>query len=162
MKSFQSILASFVIINAIILLLKSYIGLVSVNFFLQQPRKYIIYECHGNCGGLADRFKGILNAFVWSLFTNRSFIINISQPCFFTNLMIPNKIDWNHSLLELVKNKKLKVNYKIYNIHKINDLKFKNKMENIDILRFKQNADIISVNTNLEWISAYSKNPYVI
>jgi hypothetical protein len=66
------------------------------------PSKFIAFECdihskYGkyDCGGWSDRLKGIMAAYVWSLLTNRTFIINIARPCLLTSLIVPNQVSWD-------------------------------------------------------------------
>lgn len=125
--------------------------------------KFVSFECHMDfCGGLADRFKGIMNAYAWSIFTNRNFIINISQPCNIENLIIPNEVDWLVNLKALGKNKFLNnyYNKKLFELKKTNNFKFRDDLINIDITNYQSESDIIKIYTNLEWFSSYSKNRY--
>ena len=39
-------------------------------------------------------FKGLMSAYALALFTNRQFLINITVPCNFSQLFIPNKVNW--------------------------------------------------------------------
>lgn len=57
-------------------------------------QKYIQFLCEKQCGGLGDRFKGLLSAYAWSLLANRSFVIDVKTPCPFENLYDTNEIDW--------------------------------------------------------------------
>lgn len=127
-----------------------------------QKKKYILYECSGKdlCGGLADRFKGIINAYAWSLFTKRDLIVKITKPCQFTNLMLPSKVNWNIDLIKKIKYGNLKANYNIHNISKIDNTWYKNYLSNMDILNYQKESDVISLFSNLEWISSFSRNKY--
>ena len=73
-------------------------------YALQKPRgkinrmKYIQYECnvpHKVCGGWADRLKGIMSTYALSMILNRSFLLQITQPCYIETLLQPNQINWN-------------------------------------------------------------------
>lgn len=134
------------------------------DLFARKPTKYVLYECNSRelCGGLADRFKAVINAYVWSLITNRRLIVNISKPCNFVNLMIPNNVDWNLDLKQLVKSNKLRENFTLHQIRALDNFRFKDQLANIDILRFKNTTDVISLFANIEWISAYSRNRFVL
>lgn len=123
-------------------------------------RKYVLYECSNRelCGGLVDRFKGIMNAYAWSLFTNRHLIINITKPCYFERLLMPNEIDWNLNLTKLVETGHLPPNYSLHEIRKLDSFYFKNELTNIDIPNYEANKDVISLFANIEWISAYANN----
>ena len=69
--------------------------------YVSNEEKFLVYRCDAyydknrNCGGLADRLKGILSGYVWALITNRTFLIHMNRPCDFTNLYSPNKHNWN-------------------------------------------------------------------
>ena len=123
-------------------------------------KKYILYECSGKhlCGGLVDRFKGIINAYAWSLFTKRDLIVKMTKPCQFVNLMLPSRINWNIKLEDLVKQGYLKEDYSIYKISKIDNPGYRNDLANMDIINYHNESDIIIIFSNLEWISSYIKN----
>lgn len=142
------------------------------NKFLWQPywssyrllpneyRKYVLYECSNRelCGGLVDRFKGIMNAYAWSLFTDRYLIIKITKPCYFERLLMPNEIDWNLNLTKLIEIGQLPPDYSLHEIRKLDKSNFKTELTNIDIPNYEANKDVISLFANIEWISAYAKN----
>lgn len=125
--------------------------------------KYVLYECHSYdlCGGLADRFKGVLDAFAWSLFTNRTLAVNISKPCNFERLLEPNKVNWNISFDNLVKNGLLDKNYRQIEIAQIDNPTIRQTLASLDIQKYFKNAHVIKLFTNLEWMSAYSENMFV-
>lgn len=157
----------FLIVNLLYLILITKvfeINVFSVFIFTSQKEqpKYIFYECSGQglCGGLVDRFKGIMNAYAWSLFTKRRLIIKITKPYDFINLMVPSKIKWNFDLENLVKYGDLKADYTKYFIRKLDDSGYKSVLENMNIINYQNESDIISIFTNLEWISAFAKNKY--
>ena len=129
----------------------------------KKTKKYILYECSTQvlCGGLVDRYKGIINAYAWSLFTKRQLIVSISKPCDFINLMVPNLVKWNIDLDQLVKNDDLKTNYTIHKIDKLDSFNYKSDLANIDIMNYEKTKDIIIIFTNLELISSYAQNKYV-
>lgn len=59
-----------------------------------EERKYLVYECHNSCGGLGDRQKGIVSTYLLSILTNRSFVIDMTNPCGIESFMDPNLYDW--------------------------------------------------------------------
>lgn len=122
--------------------------------------KYVIFECNNKqlCGGLVDRFKGIMNAYAWALFTNRTLIISITKPCYFENLMVPNQIKWNINFNTLVKNDKLPWWYSLHEIKRIDDSKFPDEIKNTNIFNYQKDKDVISIHSNIGWISAYASN----
>ena len=65
-----------------------------------ESERFIMYRCDQQkdkheCGGLGDRFKGILAAYLWSILDNRTLIIQINRPCNFVKLLEPNEIKWD-------------------------------------------------------------------
>ncbi|RNA22600.1 hypothetical protein BpHYR1_005040 [Brachionus plicatilis] len=62
----------------------------------------IQYECLQSdlCGGWADRLKGILSTYAFSLITNRKFVIKITKNCDLESILVPNKIDWKYDKSE--------------------------------------------------------------
>lgn len=140
------------------------LNITSINFKRpKEQQKYILYECSGDglCGGLVDRFKGIINAYAWALFTNRNLIVKMTKPCDFINLMVPNQINWNLDLDHLVIYEELKENYTIHKINGLDNSEYRDNLANMDIINYQNKSDVISVFTNLEWISAYARNKYV-
>lgn len=130
----------------------------------EEPRrnttKYVIFECSNTkpCGGLADRFKGIMNAYAWAKFTNRKLLINITRPCYFHKLMIPNEVDWYHDLDELIENGNLPENYTRIQLENMDNTRFREQLVKMDIRNFKRDFDIISILTNREWFSSFVRN----
>lgn len=122
--------------------------------------RFVIYECHAQdlCGGLADRFKAIVNAYAWSLFTNRTLIVSISKPCYFQRLFEPNKIIWNLNLTQLVETGRLPQNFSLIKIDQIDNFLFKNDLANLDLQAYYADTHVIRLFTNIEWISAYNNN----
>ena len=62
--------------------------------------RFVMFRCDqqkdkNDCGGLGDRFKGILAAYLWSILDNRTLIVQINRPCNFVNLLEPNEIKWD-------------------------------------------------------------------
>ena len=59
----------------------------------------IIYTCTGGCGGFGDRLKGMVNAYLWALVTNRTLKFVLKHPCpnFLHGLLRPNLVQWNTS-----------------------------------------------------------------
>lgn len=68
-----------------------------------QNSKYIMFRCdrkkdRHDCGGLGDRLKGVMAAFLWSILENRQFLLKINRPCNFTQLLEPNVVKWNQNV----------------------------------------------------------------
>ncbi|XP_067668061.1 uncharacterized protein [Haliotis asinina] len=57
--------------------------------------KYIIYTCNARrCGGLADRLKGIVTAFVLAQMLGRQFGISMYKPCEISEFVTSKDVDW--------------------------------------------------------------------
>lgn len=59
-----------------------------------EERRYLVYKCHNFCGGLGDRQKGIITAFLFSKLSNRSFVVDVDNPCEWEEAFLPNRYDW--------------------------------------------------------------------
>lgn len=70
----------------------------------KERRKVIVYECtQNNCGGWADRQKGMVIAYVLATLLGRDFRIYVTTPCPLVNFLRPNKVDWRIEWAEMVK-----------------------------------------------------------
>ncbi|XP_025090150.1 uncharacterized protein LOC112561730 isoform X3 [Pomacea canaliculata] len=69
----------------------------------QVSDKVIVYGCFqmGDCGGWADRQKGIVGSYILSLMLRRRFKIHIREPCELTSYLLPNEVDWTMGPNEL-------------------------------------------------------------
>ncbi|CAF4719656.1 unnamed protein product, partial [Rotaria sp. Silwood2] len=54
----------------------------------------LIYKCKWTCGGLGDRFRGIITCFVLALVSNRQFMIGMTHPVDVKNYLFPNMYNW--------------------------------------------------------------------
>jgi hypothetical protein len=73
-------------------------SIVSTPETCENKNKYIRYECGGSnslCGGWADRLRGLMGAYMWSIFTKREFLIDMDYPCSLSLMLEPNVIKWN-------------------------------------------------------------------
>lgn len=59
-----------------------------------QNRKYLVYQCHGSCGGLGDRQKGMVSTYLLAKLTRRTFIVDMTFPCTINMFLQPNKYNW--------------------------------------------------------------------
>ena len=115
-------------------------------------KKYLIFEClKPICGGWADRLKGIMSAYMWSLFTKRKFLIDIQHPCDLTNMLEVNELDWNSSIRCL---DELEIVY----LNKVSNSQFHQLLQYNDIKTYKPHADVIVIRNNLDWIKSFSYN----
>ena len=56
----------------------------------------------------ADRLKGIMSAYAWSLISGRELVLDVTKPCHLTNFLLPNKIQWNKDLNEIFRARNIK------------------------------------------------------
>ena len=56
----------------------------------------LVYSCppQHTCGGLADRFKGIVSSFLLAILSGRSFFIDFSSPFSLDDALTTRTIDW--------------------------------------------------------------------
>lgn len=102
---------------------------IDLNMFVEkayksQNERYMMYRCDQKldrdfCGGIGDRLKGILSTYLWSLLTNRTFVVKITRPCNIINLMEPNVVDWDKDTSEVNwwRTGELHKMYQSYNTH---------------------------------------------
>jgi hypothetical protein len=113
-----------------------------------------------NCGGLADRLKGIVSGYIWALMTNRTFLINVNRPCDIKNLYLPNIYNWDIDVNALIKNKnigyfdKAEVNCGDY-------LKDKFKYINFNLIKQTKKLIIFLSNRNLLETIPQNKHPQI-
>ena len=75
--------------------------------------KLLVYECGaGWCGGLGDREKGIMSAFLLALLTGRTLVVDHRKPCDIKKFLKPNLYDWSKCLPH-IGTAKLKGNYMV-------------------------------------------------
>lgn len=131
---------------------KNYIQSVGRNFLPKYPNRsrYMIYECKRTCGGLGDRQKGIVGAYLMSLLTNRTFGIKHTKPMDITPFVLPNKIIWtvNQSKLE-------GLSQEIHNA--VGRLDFLEKLPGLDLNKF-YSKDIVYFNGNQEYVRLLRKH----
>jgi hypothetical protein len=88
-----------VCMNRILIFINEKIDMVSST----SEHRFIMYRCDREldknlCGGFGDRLKGILSAYLWSLLTNRTFLLRVTKPCNMVTLLEPNEVDWNREI----------------------------------------------------------------
>jgi hypothetical protein len=126
---------------------------------LNDPNKWLIYECSSKfvCGGWADRLKGIMSVYALSLMTNRHFLINITSPCNFSKLFLPNLINW--SLTQSYNNFTNVVHMNCMNQRKprpecLRKFEVKEVIEDME----KEDAPyILALTSNREWLEFFSR-----
>lgn len=60
-------------------------------------KKFLVYKCDSSvqCGGWADRQKGIVSTFLMALLANRKFVIDMKNPCGLEEFLLPNVYNWS-------------------------------------------------------------------
>lgn len=56
--------------------------------------KFLVYYCNTDCGGYADRQKGIVSTYLMALLTGRKFVIVLQKPCELENFFLPHAYNW--------------------------------------------------------------------
>ncbi|CAF0755482.1 unnamed protein product [Didymodactylos carnosus] len=79
----------------------------------KNPKKYLVYVCHENCGGWGDRLRGIMSVFMMSLMLDRNFQIEITHPCNLTRILKPNFYNWLQPLNLIRRNNLTRKRYKL-------------------------------------------------
>jgi hypothetical protein len=146
--------------------------------------KFLIYSCSKDCkdldcfkvqeistsicGGLGDRFKGISAAFLWSILTKRTFLIQITEPCLLQESLEPNIISWQNGLDQLIEkvNKRqitsVRVEFKANSMkHKIienNVYQSDKDMKKLNFLTYMAHYDAILFRSNMDISSYLFKN----
>lgn len=112
-----------------------------------------MYECVDNCGGWADRIKGIFTTYALSILTDRKLLVKIEKPCKFENAISPNEIDWR---IDPSLNRQMTVYY--YFIH-WDYAYLKKHFFTVDFTNFQPEFDLIVIRTGLELLRHLTVNP---
>jgi hypothetical protein len=132
--------------------------------------KYIQYECaytclsesqcKDECGGWADRLKGILSTYAWAQITNRKFRIRITHPCPLDNMLTPNLVNWNASLTRNGKPLRFEDNStRSVHLYSVNDNNYVETLKLIDLFQLESDKDLISITANRDWFQSFIVNP---
>ena len=119
-------------------------------------KKYIIYRCDsdGDCGGWADRVKGIFSAYWWAILTDRQLIIQITKPCPFTEIFDPNEIKWNSEITK-------EIDYTEVSLNKINDDNFKRSLITTNLSALFSEFTTIILKTNRNYAASFAQNIFL-
>ena len=90
-----------------------------------------------------------------SLLTKRQFLIDITAPCNFSHLFVPNKIKWLPSQYNLKKLTKKRFHCMSHE-KKIDDCL--QRLSYINETNSALATDILILNTNYDWLSYFSRN----
>lgn len=110
------------------------------------PNKFFIYECNCNfkCGGLSDRQRGMVTAYLISLLTNRTFGIKHTCPRNLQEVLVPNKINWDIHPSRL-EGKSIQRHYAGHNIDLVLDIPTTdfNEKYTADVVYFQLNKETV-------------------
>jgi hypothetical protein len=118
--------------------------------------KYLVYECKYLCGGWADRLKGIMSVYALSLLVDRRFLIDIRSPCNFSQLFMPNKVDWRLSSSSFATTSKSKRVFKDC----LNYFQPDKCLNELNSALNKSENKFLSLKANQDWLSYFSKNSH--
>ncbi|CAF4528612.1 unnamed protein product, partial [Rotaria socialis] len=119
-------------------------------------RKKLIYKCEAVCGGLGDRFRGIVTCFILALVSDRQFMIEITNAFDVKNYLLPKMYNWTTN------NKSLNSNVSRKIIHSINsDPSLQNEIRNTNFIETWSKYDIIDIYTNIDYVSDIFQNSLV-
>jgi hypothetical protein len=135
-------------------------GMFEFNRIQVRKDKYVVYQCTHSifCGGWADRLKGMIGAYVWSLLSNRTFLIDAHKGCPLTNIYDTNQIDWHENLDMIIaktKTKELSSN----KMYKIDDVTIWGVLREVDPANLQKDKDVIIIQSNIDWVRPLSENP---
>ena len=124
-----------------------------INPIRPAKNRFVVYECTNKhlCGGWADRLKGIMSSYAWSLITNRKFLIRHTRPCLLTNMLIPNEIDWDIEKTNIIITETNKKEYTL-----IDNIKFRAQL--LNFTNFYSSFSFIVFRNNNDWLENLSKN----
>ena len=132
----------------------------------ENKQKYIRFECKKPlCGGWADRLRGLMGAYIWAIFTKREFLIDIDYPCSLSHMLSPNIVKWNKPIkcYDYFNNTRASHKQPFYSVRleKVSNKNFYLMLRDIDIFEYYKEANLISIQNNLDWIYAFSSNKYL-
>ena len=96
--------------------------------------------------------KGIMSSYALAQLTNRQFLIDISKPCDFREMLVPSQLNWNISSYKLAENAK---NLLIYCI---DDPKCPERFNTMNTSSYELGTDVIKINLNNDWLAYFSSN----
>lgn len=145
----------FILIIFFLIVLLNVINANNLSKILFVEEKFIQYECSENdiCGGWADRLKGLMSTFAFSLITDRTFLIKMTKNCDLKNILEPNEINWDHNIIvsKKISSKVLKYAWN----YALSD-QFKKEKE---ILSNETDNSLLIVKSGFMFSDALSENP---
>ena len=117
--------------------------------------RFLVYKCISTCGGMGDRQKGMTSAFLFALLTNRTFIIDMPNPCDISQFFQANVYDWQ-KCRDKIKRRKVKV----HSFMDGNAEKFKNRFPHTNFDQLWAD-EVIYIQTNVYFVEAVKRHPLV-
>ena len=117
--------------------------------------RFLVYKCISTCGGMGDRQKGMTSAFLFALLTNRTFIIDMPNPCDISQFFQANVYDWQ-KCRDKIKRRKVKV----HSFMDGNAEKFKNRFPHTNFDQLWTD-EVIYIQTNVYFVEAVKRHPLV-
>ncbi|CAF3372760.1 unnamed protein product [Rotaria socialis] len=118
--------------------------------------KKLIYKCKTFCGGLGDRFRGIVTCFILALASDRQFMIDMTHPLDVKNYLLPKMYNWITNYKSLNSNDSRKT------IHAIDsNPSLQNEIRNTNFIETWSKYDIIDIYTNIDYVSDIFQNSFV-
>ena len=117
--------------------------------------RFLVYKCKSMCGGMGDRQNGMTSAFLLALLTNRTFIIDMPNPCDVNQFLYANVYDWQ-KCRDKIKRKHMKV----LSFMDRNAEKFKNRIPHTNFDQLWTD-EVIYVQTNVYFVEAVRRHPLV-
>ena len=123
-------------------------------------KKLLVYVCtYGPpCGGLADRQKGMISAFLLAIMTNRSLAIKYTNPCNIENFLQPNLYNWLKCTKDIEKYSNSTHEIKGYLLGFVNPFNFPKDLERYngsDL--WEEHVVSVHVNTRLQLLMKANK-----
>ncbi|CAF3465001.1 unnamed protein product [Rotaria sp. Silwood1] len=133
---------------------------INISSLWTPPRNYnrpkLIYKCKSFCGGLGDRFRGIITCFILSLISDRQFMIDMTHPVDVKNYLLPNIYNWT------LDNQTSNMNLSHIVIHAIDsEPNFENQIRNTAFMDTWAKYDDIEIYTNLDLVADIFRNPLI-
>jgi hypothetical protein len=119
------------------------------------PNKTIKFQCTSICGGLGDRVRGLIMAYLFALLSNRRLVVDMRWPCDFTDYFQPNFYKWVPSLNVAFQGSWLYIRAIDVNDHLMNEIK------STSFVDTWSKYDNIQIATNMDFINAVFENPHL-
>ena len=117
--------------------------------------RFLVYKCISTCGGMGDRQKGMTSAFLFALLTNRTFIIDMPNPCDISQFFQANVYDW-----QKCRDKIKRKNMKVHSLMNRDADKFKNRIPHTNFDQLWTD-EVIYIQTNVYFVEAVRRHPLV-